>query len=171
VKELTKGYAPHDRVFIMTSPVLPEVSTWLDDLSGALEMESVYTVSPRILKYDKIIHDMGIVRHNGEYHKIFEGNAHNDMTLIGHVEWIKDVSSPTGALVGVRHNDLHAAMTSMQLHGEERYASFEQAAKKSGRYNVVWSHVDFTVVYTALVPSGFSNGNVSFKKGQLKIDA
>jgi hypothetical protein len=124
--------------FIFRTVAYPREYDWLDRLSGVLEMHDVSCVAPRILMADGgRIADMGIVYTvTGEKYPLFRRMASDDQTLVGHVEWVRDVDELSGAIVG-----------------------FTADTIKRKKYNVVWSYVMFSEL-PIFGQSNYFNSNI-----------
>lgn len=149
--DLVKKYIT-DAVFVIRESVLPYERDWLERLCGALELDSIATIAPRILNADMgIVYDMGImIDHDGNEVALYKGLAANDQTVSGHVEWVADVEKLSGAVEGrlrKQHN-----------------------SKKEKAYKVVWSYVNFrhvTVVADTHILSPHVYVN---RKGKVKVN-
>lgn len=126
-----------DVVVCINAYAIPKGTGWLEELVGALEMEDIYAVSPRIIGFDHRVWDSGIVIDaNNEEIYLFRGQAHNDSTIFGHTEWIRDVDKLTDSFFAIRKNNFEI----------NAYAKLNNARKhiKSNdpnAYCVVWSPV------------------------------
>lgn len=139
VDTVSRSKESDQAVFVFKSFALPQSIDWLDRLVGVLELSNVSQVAPRILSSDsqKVV-DMGkVVDSAGETVYLHKGQQHDDMTLNGHVEWVRDVDGLTGAVVGYRGGSKSGA----------------------GNYSVVWSHINFRL-YNNRTRDGFLNSNL-----------
>jgi len=126
-------------IFEFRAVAYPKQTDWLDRLVGALELDDIKAIAPRIVTPDeRCILDMGVV-YSGNDEPIWLNHnmLTNDMTPNGHVEWIRDVDELTGNIIGFRADKQN----------------------DKGLYNVVWSHVDFKA-YPIFGRSSFFNSNL-----------
>lgn len=130
--------------FKFRSVVYPRETDWLERLTAVLELPDVKCVAPRILSADggEIV-DMGVVYDaSGQATELFKGLASDDQTLVGHVEWVRDVDDLSGALIG-----------------------YPPKLSEDRKYNVIWSYVLFCHI-PVLSHSTFLNGNLRLKTGK-----
>jgi glycosyltransferase involved in cell wall biosynthesis len=153
-KEILSDLSADDHIFTINGYYSAIDTKWIDDLSGVLELDDVRAVSPRILTIYDTIKDMGIVVDGqGQEHELFQNLHCQAGTVFGHVEWIRDVSRVTGRFYGVKKSEWE----NMQKDG----ITIE---KDAGKYDVVWSHVNFRLITENLDNSIFLNKNLMIDK-------
>lgn len=139
-----------DHIFTVNGSYSAIDTKWIDNLSGALELDDVRAISPRILTSHDAIKDMGIVVDNqGEERELFQKLHRHAGTVFGHVEWIRDVARVTGRFYGVKKSD---------------WENFQKDGvtvnHDINRYDVVWSHVNFRLITENTGKNIFFNQNL-----------
>ncbi len=127
--------ANDDVIVKIKANIIPNETDWLQRLAGALELDDILAVAPRILGHDGRIWDMGLLKsHNGSgYDPLFQGRNHNDDSMYGHTEWIRDVDALTTSFMAVRIVD-------KELLDEQIIV----AADSDPRFCTIWSPVQAT---------------------------
>lgn len=149
-KEILDDLSADDHIFTINGYYSAIDTKWIDELSGVLELDDVRAVSPRILTSHDTIKDMGIViDSHGQEHELFKGLHRHAGTVFGHVEWIRDVARVTGRFYGVKKSDWE----NIQKDGIT-------VEKDDGRYDVVWSHVNFRLITEHTEKGSFMNQNL-----------
>ena len=147
-KQCTVGLNNDDIIVRVTENIIPKSEDWLIRLAGALELDDIYAVSPRILGYDGRIWDMGCVDDiHGNRRMLFRGLLSIDDSIYGHTEWIRDVDCLTGNFVAMRYKDF-------DINRKEIKSDID------GYYNTVWSPVEAVFYHKISLVGGQYNENI-----------
>lgn len=158
--KLIKETHGNDAVFVIKTALLPYEETWIDQLAGVLRLDDVLTVAPRIVRHDGQVEDMGMVQLAGEYIPLFKECLVDDMTLLGHAEWVRDVASPTGVFLGFKAQEAKNILAALEHTDKKFYESMQEMAHKQNRYHVVWSHAIMELTGVPVMPAHGANANL-----------
>ena len=153
-KKILSDLSADDHIFTIKGDYSPIDTKWIDELSGVLELEDVRAVSPRILTTYDTIKDMGIIIDGqGKERELFQGLPSQAGTVFGHVEWIRDVAHVSGRFYGAKK----AEWENMQKEGI-------LTGKDTGKYDVVWSHINFMLTTENSDNGVFLNRNLTINE-------
>ncbi|MES2630710.1 MAG: glycosyltransferase [Patescibacteria group bacterium] len=145
--ENIKKLRPTDFLVQIKDNIIPKSPDWLIRLLGALEMDDIKAVAPRIVTPDEKIWDMGMVIDiQGNYKDLFKGLSVYDDTEYGHTEWIRDVDA------------LHTTFFACRVKDYDRKDIRITPTKDT--YVTIWSPVEVVFQAPIKVANGQYNENL-----------
>lgn len=147
-----------DAMVILNDFVFPEEGSWASNLSGVLNDERVFAVSPAIVKADKTVLDMGLVKQAQETTLLFCGTEFGKPTPFGNTAWPRDVDELTGSVLAVRTKDFKRSLK------KKNPLTEYSASNPEDTFNVVWANTLMTHVKVPLAKNETKYFNANIHK-------